>query len=83
MEATFPQDTPEPQPTEGEAPVTDTGDEGEKRPEFYCPGCGRTYDYRQQCTGSPEAPHPPIEVVSTAELDGDPSEFTAAPNTGT
>jgi predicted RNA-binding Zn-ribbon protein involved in translation (DUF1610 family) len=48
--------------------------------DFYCPGCGRQYEYRQRCTGSLEQPHPPIEVVSTDELkSGDPSQHTAAP----
>lgn len=49
--------------------------DGEK--EFYCPGCGRRYEYRRECTGSAEAPHSPIEVIPTAELQGD--EHTAAP----
>ena len=48
----------------------------------YCPGCGRLYDYQRECNGKPEAPHPPIEVVSTDELRaGDPVAHTAAPNT--
>jgi hypothetical protein len=46
---------------------------------FYCPGCGKRVQYQQQCTGKPESPHPPIEVVSTDELKGD--EHTAAPST--
>jgi hypothetical protein len=46
---------------------------------FYCPGCGRRFEYQQQCTGRPDSPHPPIEVVSTDELRGD--DHTAAPNT--
>ena len=46
--------------------------------DYYCPGCGLVYDYRQRCSGSPERPHPPIEVVSTDELKaGDPSKHTA------
>jgi len=50
--------------------------------EYYCPGCGQLYDYAQQCVGRPEAPHPPIEVVSTDELKGDDSTaHTAAPHT--
>lgn len=50
---------------------------------FYCPGCGRRYSYRRECVGrSSEQPHPPIEVVSTDELNGDPAHFTPAPNTG-
>ena len=47
---------------------------------FYCPGCGKLVDYQQQCRGRDEAPHPPIEVVSTDELlAGDPSKHTPAP----
>lgn len=47
---------------------------------FYCPGCGALYDYRQRCTGKPEAGHPPIEVIPTEELlSGDPSKHTPAP----
>lgn len=50
--------------------------------DFYCPGCGKLVDYQQQCHGRPEAPHQPVEVVSTDELKaGDPSKHTAAPNT--
>ena len=60
---------------EGDTEVTP-----EDRPKdapFYCPGCGRRYEYRQQCTGKPESPHPPIEVVSTDELkSGDPSQHS-------
>jgi hypothetical protein len=48
---------------------------------YYCPGCGRAAEYRKACTGSPEQPHKPIEVVSTDELKGDPENHTAAPNT--
>lgn len=51
---------------------------------FYCPGCGRRYNYQRECVGmSKEAPHQPIEVVSTDELaDGaDPAKHTPAPNT--
>jgi hypothetical protein len=47
---------------------------------FYCPGCGKRVQYQQQCTGTPAAPHQPIEVVSTDELSGDPEKFTAAPS---
>jgi hypothetical protein len=50
--------------------------------DFYCPGCGKLVDYLQACIGSPTAPHPPIEVVSTDELKGDESGHTPAPNTG-
>ena len=46
--------------------------------DYYCPGCGKLVDYRQQCQGTPEKPHPPIEVVSTDELkQDDPSKHTA------
>jgi len=48
---------------------------------FYCPGCGLRYNYQQQCSGKPESPHPPLEVVSTDELSGDPDKQTAAPST--
>jgi len=53
--------------------------ESPKDAPFYCPGCGRRFQYQQQCTGKPESPHPPIEVVSTDELSGD--NPTAAPST--
>lgn len=49
---------------------------------YYCPGCGLLYDYPQRCTGKPESPHQPIEVVSTDELKtGDPKQHTVAPST--
>ena len=47
----------------------------------YCPGCGLLYNYMRECRGRPEAPHPPIDVVTTDELHGDPVGHTAAPNT--
>lgn len=48
----------------------------------YCPGCGKLASYPQQCTGTAEAPHQPIEVISTDELkEGDASKHTAAPDT--
>jgi hypothetical protein len=49
--------------------------------DYYCPGCGKLVDYRQQCLGlSGDKPHPPIEVVSTDELkSGDTSQHTPAP----
>ena len=47
---------------------------------FYCPGCGRRYGYQTECRGQSAAlPHPPIEVVSTDELAGDPDGHTPAP----
>lgn len=49
---------------------------------FYCPGCGKQVGYMKECTGKPEAPHPPIEVVPTDELaSGDTSQHTPAPST--
>jgi hypothetical protein len=49
-------------------------------PEYYCPGCGRRWKFLTECRGqSAAAPHPPILVVDTAELDGDPADFTPAP----
>lgn len=47
--------------------------------EFYCPGCGALFDYRRACHGRGEAPHPPIDVVPTAELSGPPEGHTPAP----
>lgn len=57
------------------------GDDTEKLPDWYCPGCGLRYTYQQKCTGKPESPHQPIEVVSTAELSGDAANQTPAPST--
>ena len=62
---------------------------------FYCPACGKRVAYRQQCTGNPVAPHPPVEVVDARELWNarsdepdktgvhtlDPDKLTAAPHT--
>lgn len=52
----------------------------EQDAEYYCPGCGRRSDYRRECTGKAEAPHPPIEVVPTSELSGPGEGHTAAPD---
>lgn len=55
--------------------------------DYYCPACGRKYNYPQKCTGGPaNGYHPPVEVVSTDEIQGlEPGEqrdgLTAAPNT--
>lgn len=58
-------------------------DDGERLP-YYCPGCGRQWAYPGECTGrNAETPHPPIQTVDSAELDGDPENHTPAPNTGT
>jgi hypothetical protein len=46
---------------------------------YYCPGCGTLYDYPRACEGTREGKHPPIEVVSTDEVKGDPEKHTAAP----
>lgn len=61
---------------------------------FYCPGCGRRWNYMTECSGmNANAPHAPIEVVSTDELNGEPEDrqsdahrkwaekLTPAPNT--
>ncbi len=49
----------------------------------YCPGCGRVSNYPRECTGTKEAPHQPIEAVSTDELRGDdPAKYTPAPPSG-
>lgn len=64
--------------TEQEAQERSEAQENDR--DFYCPGCGRRGDYHQQCKGRGEAPHQPIEMVSTDELyDG--SDPTPAPNT--
>lgn len=48
---------------------------------FYCPGCGRRWKFMTECRGmNLAAPHPPIEVVSTDELTGDPEHHTPAPD---
>lgn len=49
---------------------------------FYCPGCGKPYTYLRDCTGTPTAPHPAIEVVPSAELIADPPNPTPAPASG-
>jgi hypothetical protein len=65
---------------EGDTEVTpEASTESRKDAAYYCPGCGLRYEYPQKCTGKPESPHPPIEVVSTDELSGD--NPTAAPST--
>ena len=56
-----------------------TDDPGGK---YYCPGCGkRTDDKDDVCTGG-EFTHAPLAVVSTSELSGSPDKHTPAPNTG-
>lgn len=60
----------------------DTEDTEVQSHPFYCPGCGRRWNFLTECRGQNTAsPHPPIEVVSTDELTGDPSELTPAPDT--
>lgn len=39
---------------------------------YYCPSCGRTWDYLRECEGRPEAPHHPDLVVSTDEVTNRP-----------
>jgi hypothetical protein len=65
-------------PAKNAPEVEDDGDE-EEAP-FYCPGCGKRFQREGECTGTGEAPHPPIEVVSTDELSGEEGH-TAAPGT--
>ena len=49
--------------------------------DWYCPGCGAVFHYQRECTGRGEAPHAPIDVVSTKEVtEGEPSDHTPAPN---
>jgi len=47
----------------------------------YCPGCGALGKYAQKCTGPAGSGHPPIEMVTTDELGGDPEKHTPAPST--
>lgn len=47
----------------------------------YCIGCGALGKYPQKCEGPAGQPHPPLEMVSTEELAGDPANHTAAPST--
>jgi hypothetical protein len=63
---------------EGDKEIVDA----RKEASYYCPGCGKTYeDEFAECTGTPESPHQPIQVVPTSELSGDPEKQTAAPST--
>jgi predicted RNA-binding Zn-ribbon protein involved in translation (DUF1610 family) len=62
---------------------TEVTEKGKDESPFYCPGCGRRWNYRTECAGqSAGTPHPPIEVISTDELSGDPEKHTPAPSTG-
>jgi hypothetical protein len=63
--------------TEGEDTEDMPDNDTDETKAYYCPGCGRQYSYMRECTGRPEAPHAPIELVSTDELSGD--EHTPAP----
>lgn len=45
---------------------------------YYCPGCGKSYSYMRECVGKPEAPHKPIELVPTTELEGEPDKADVA-----
>lgn len=68
---------------------TEATEATEREHPFYCPGCGRVWNFLTECRGmTPAAPHPPIEVVSTDELKrtgdhehGDPVKHTPAPDT--
>lgn len=65
--------------TAKEKPADKSADKRDDAP-FYCPGCGRRFNYPTACVGqSLAAPHPEIEVVSTDELSGDPANHTPAP----
>jgi len=70
------------QPTSesGIEPATSATETTKDDAPYYCPGCGLRYAYPQKCTGRPDSPHQPIEVVSTDELSGDPDSYTAAPS---
>lgn len=71
---------PRPTPTLTEAELIEARQAEIGESEYYCPGCGALYSRPRECTGRGEAPHPPIEVVSTDELQGDDtSKHTAAP----
>lgn len=51
---------------------------------FYCPGCGKRWKFLTECRGMTNAaPHPPILVISTDELSGDPANHTPAPDSPT
>lgn len=39
---------------------------------YYCPACGKVYKYLTECRGKGEAPHPPVLVVSTEEVQNRP-----------
>lgn len=64
----------------------ENGAQGSQRPadeqDYYCPGCGKRSGYQRECVGTPTAPHPAIEVVSTSELyTGSVEDHTPAPST--
>lgn len=63
--------------------ATETPEGERETAPFYCPGCGRRWNFLTECTGmNRSAPHPPIEVVSTDELreGADPAKHTPAPD---
>lgn len=64
------------------AAAHDVDTDAPDRDPYYCPGCGRQYLYPAECRGTDQAPHPPIQTVSTDELDGDPADHTPAPASG-
>lgn len=66
-----------------EAPAVESDAPTHDDAPYYCPGCGRRWQYEAACVGmTPAAPHPPIDVVSTDELYNGSDEHTAAPDTG-
>lgn len=78
----------------GTAPKVDDEGKVQDHPSWhYCPGCGLRYQDAGTCTGTAQAPHPPIDTVSVKELaqsesedvqagNAPPKHHTAAPNTG-
>jgi hypothetical protein len=61
-----------------EATETEAAESVEAKGKFYCPGCGKSSDTADTCTGG-DFGHQPIAMVSSKELDGDPSGHTPAP----
>jgi len=64
---------------EGTPPTVVDGEVKDEKGSHYCPGCGRRFPRESTCTGSPVAPHPPIETAPTSELSKDAKHHTAAP----
>lgn len=69
-----------PVPTETAADRQAARDAAIAKASYYCPGCGNLGNYAQACNGLPGVGgHPPIEMVPTDELSGDPANYTKAP----